>query len=145
MILAWQVDNELGHEGSDVCWCPRCRSAFQDYLQRRFHGDIRALNEAYGTDFWNHTYNDFSEIPLPAPTVATHNPALRLDFARFLSENIRSFCHFQAELLRREIPGAVVIHDFPGGGLGKHVDYAAVAACLDRVAYNNYPVWGGQK
>lgn len=144
-ILAWQVDNELGHEGSDVCWCPRCRSAFQDYLQRRFHGDIRALNEAYGTDFWNHTYKDFSEIPLPAPTIATHNPALRLDFARFLSENIRSFCHFQAELLRREIPGAVVIHDFPGGGLGKHVDYSAVAACLDRVAYNNYPVWGGQK
>ena len=24
-ILAWQVDNELGHEGSDLCWCPRCR------------------------------------------------------------------------------------------------------------------------
>ena len=37
------------------------------------------------------------------------------------------------------------MHDFPGGGLGKHVDYSAVAQELDRVAYNNYPVWGGQK
>lgn len=144
-ILAWQVDNELGHEGSDVCWCPRCRSAFQSYLQRRFHGDIHALNETYGTDFWDHTYNDFSEIPLPAPTIAAHNPALRLDFERFLSENIVSFCNFQVEILRREIPGALVIHDFPGGGLGKHVDYSAVATSLDRVAYNNYPVWGGQR
>lgn len=37
------------------------------------------------------------------------------------------------------------MHDFPGGGLGKRVDYSGVAQELDRVAYNNYPVWGGQK
>ena len=37
------------------------------------------------------------------------------------------------------------MHDFPGGGLGKHVDYSEVAKNLDVVAYNNYPVWGGQK
>ena len=39
----------------------------------------------------------------------------------------------------------VVIHDFPGGGLGKHVDYSAVSRHLDLAAYNNYPVWGGQR
>lgn len=27
----------------------------------------------------------------------------------------------------------------------KHVDYSDVSKKLDRVAYNNYPVWGGQK
>ena len=37
------------------------------------------------------------------------------------------------------------MHDFPGGGLTKHVDYSKVAADIDVVAYNNYPVWGGQK
>ena len=52
---------------------------------------------------------------------------------------------FQAELLHEIIPGAVVLHDFPGGGLGKHVDYSRVAKELDRAAYNNYPVWGGQR
>jgi beta-galactosidase len=37
------------------------------------------------------------------------------------------------------------MHDFPGGGLAKHVDYSDVAKYIDVVAYNNYPVWGGQK
>ena len=27
----------------------------------------------------------------------------------------------------------------------KSVDYAAVSALLDKAAYNNYPVWGGQR
>ena len=144
-IMAWQIDNEFGHEGSDQCWCPRCRAKFQTFLREKFGGDIGALNETYGTVFWGQEYNSFEEIPLPAPTITTHNPALRLGWERFCSENIRSFAAFQAKLLRDLIPGAVVMHDFPGGGLGKHVDYAAVARELDRVAYNNYPVWGGQK
>lgn len=144
-IVAWQIDNELGHEGSDQCWCPRCRAKFQNFLSEKFRGDIRALNETYGTTFWSQEYNSFAEIPLPTPTIATHNPALRLDWERFCSWNIRSFAAFQAKLLHEIIPGAVVMHDFPGGGLGKRVDYSGVAQELDRVAYNNYPVWGGQK
>ena len=144
-IVAWQIDNELGHEGSDQCWCPRCRAKFQSFLRDKFHGDIHALNHTYGTTFWSQEYNSFDEIPLPAPTITTHNPALRLDWDRFCSENIRSFAALQAKLLKDIIPNAVIMHDFPGGGLGKHVDYSAVAQELDRVAYNNYPVWGGQK
>ena len=144
-IVAWQIDNELGHEGSDQCWCPRCRAKFQNFLSEKFGGDISALNETYGTAFWSQEYNSFAEIPLPTPTIATHNPALRLDWERFCSWNIRSFAAFQAKLLHEIIPGAVVMHDFPGGGLGKRVDYSGVAQELDRVAYNNYPVWGGQK
>lgn len=144
-IIAWQIDNELGHEGSDQCWCPRCRASFQQFLREKFGGDIRALNETYGTAFWSQEYNNFDEIPLPAPTITTHNPALRLDWERFCSEKLHSFAQFQAELLRKIIPGAVVMHDFPGGGLGKHADYSALAGTLERVAYNNYPVWGGQK
>lgn len=144
-IVAWQIDNELGHEGSDQCWCPRCRAKFQHFLNKKFKGDIHALNETYGTAFWSQEYNSFAEIPLPAPTITTHNPALRLDWERFCSWNIQDFAAFQAQLLHKIIPGAVVMHDFPGGGLGKHVDYSAVAQELDQVAYNNYPVWGGQK
>jgi len=143
--VAWQADNELGHEGSDLCWCPRCRAAFQKYLERKFHGNIAALNDAYGAAFWSQEYNGFDEIPLPAETITTHNPALRLDWERFRSESIESFLAFQVRLLKEIIPGARVTHDFPGGGLDKHVDYSAAARPLDVVSYNNYPVWGGQR
>lgn len=144
-IVAWQIDNELGHEGSDICYCDQCRDAFRTYLKDKFKGNIDRLNETYGTAFWSQEYNDFDEIPIPTETITTHNPALRLDWERFRSESIVKFADFQTALLKEIIPDAVVIHDFPGGGLAKHVDYSAVARNLDTAAYNNYPVWGGQK
>ncbi|MCI8510991.1 MAG: beta-galactosidase [Lachnospiraceae bacterium] len=144
-IIAWQIDNEFGHEGSDVCWCAQCRSAFRQFLREKFSGDIARLNAVYGTAFWSQEYNDFDEIPLPARTITTHNPALRLDWERFLSKSVSDFAAFQAGIIRELIPNAVILHDFPGGGLGKHCDYSRVAQCLDVAAYNNYPVWGGQK
>lgn len=144
-IVAWQIDNEIGHEGSDVCYCENCQRKFQEYLAAKFDGDIDRLNETYGTTFWSQEYNDFSEIPTPMATITTHNPALRLDWERFRSQSIINFMDFQSRLLKEIIPGVVVMHDFPGGGLAKHVDYSKVAKVIDQVAYNNYPVWGGQK
>lgn len=144
-IVAWQIDNEIGHEGSDLCYCGNCRKRFQTYLSEKFRGDIDRLNDVYGTTFWSQEYNDFDEIPLPAETITTHNPALREDWERFRSKSIVDYMDFQAKLIREIAPDAVVMHDFPGGGLGKHVDYSKVAAVIDQVAYNNYPVWGGQK
>ena len=144
-IAAWQIDNEIGHEDSDLCWCPRCREAFRRFLRDKFGGDVHRLNETYGTAFWSQEYNDFDEIPLPAPTITTHNTPRRLDWERFRSKSLCDFLDFQARLIREIDPQAVIIHDFPGGGLDKHVDYSQAAKCLDTAAYNNYPVWGGQK
>ena len=144
-IVAWQIDNEIGHEGSDICYCENCQKKFQQYLSETFQGQIDRLNDTYGTTFWSQEYNSFDEIPIPTETITTHNPALRQDWERFRSKVIVDFIDFQAKLIKSIAPKAVVMHDFPGGGLGKHVDYSKVAATLDQVAYNNYPVWGGQK
>ena len=144
-VVAWQIDNELGHEGSDICYCHQCRNAFRTYLKEKFEGNIDRLNQTYGTTFWSQEYNDFDEIPIPTQTITTHNPALRLDWERFRSESIVRFAEFQSNLLKEIIPNVVVIHDFPGGGLGKHVDYSVISKSLDIAAYNNYPVWGGQR
>ncbi|MCI9331238.1 MAG: beta-galactosidase [Oscillibacter sp.] len=144
-VIAWQIDNEIGHEGSDLCWCPQCRGAFRHFLREKFQGDVGRLNNVYGTAFWSQEYNDFDEIPLPASTITTHNPVLRLDWERFRSKSLCDFLKFQARVIREIHPRATIIHDFPGGGLDKHVDYAQAAKCLDVAAYNNYPVWGGQK
>lgn len=144
-IVAWQIDNEIGHEGSDECYCPVCHKKFQEYLRKKFNNSIDDLNKTYGTMFWSQNYNSFEEIPLPRKTITTHNPALRLDWERFCSQSIVDFIDFQSKLIKEIKDDAVVIHDFPGGGLDKHVDYSKVAATVDITAYNNYPVWGGQK
>lgn len=142
-IIAWQIDNELGHEDSDVCFCEKCKTKFDAYLAKKYK-NTDALNEAYGTAFWSQEYNSFDEVPLPYNTITTHNPALRLDFERFCSDNISAFAKMQVDTIKSVISDAVVLHDFPGGGLDKSVDYSQVAKYIDKTAYNNYPVWGGQ-
>ena len=144
-IVAWQIDNEFGHEGSDVCYCDNCKKEFRNYLRDKFENNINILNEEFGTIFWSQTYNDFDEIPIPIKTIATHNPSLSMEWERFRSWSIEKYAKMQVELLK-EILGdeAVVIHDFSGGYFDKSYDFSKVANHLDIVAYNNYPVWGGQ-
>ncbi len=143
-IVAWQIDNEFGHEGSDVCYCDNCKKAFRDYLKGQYK-DINELNEIWGTRFWSQTYNDFDEIPLPVKTITTHNPSLRMEWERFRSVSIEKYAAMQVKLLK-EILGedCVILHDFSGGFFDKSYDFSKVAKHIDVVAYNNYPVWGGQ-
>ena len=144
-IIAWQIDNEIGHEGSDVCYCENCQRSFRHFLEVKYKGNIDKLNYDYGTTFWSQEYNDFDEIPTPMATITTHNPALRQDWERFRSKSVVDFMIFQTNIIKEIIPDAVVMHDFPGGCLDKHIDYHKIAEAVDKVAYNNYPVWGGQK
>ncbi len=143
-IIAWQTDNELGHEGSDVCWCEKCVKGFREFLRKKYV-DIKKLNEVYGTAFWSQQYNSFDEIYAPNATITVHNPSLRLDWERFCSEKIVDFERMQVETIKSVLPSATVFHDFSGGGLCKSLDYCAVARLTDKTAYNNYPVWGGQR
>lgn len=142
-IIAWQVDNEIGHEGSDMCYCPSCRDKFHAYLKEKY-GDISDLNRRWGTSFWTHTYTRFEQIPLPRPSFTAQNPSLRLEWERFRSLSAERFIAALVRAVKEEAPEAVVTHDFEGGTIGKHFDPFAVAKPLDFVSYNNYPVWGGQ-
>lgn len=142
-LTTWQIDNEFGHEGSDMCYCEKCHEAFITFLEKRYR-DIDVLNETYGTIFWGQTYNSFREIPLPKETITVHNPSLVLDHYRFRDESIGSFAALQAETVRRyKGEHQNVTHNFPGGFFEKAYDFNSVAKHIDVVSYDNYPVWGG--
>ena len=143
-IVAWQIDNEIGHEGSDMCWCASCHKQFIVYLRNRY-GTIDSLNQRWGTRFWAQTYDRFEDIPLPRPALTAQNPALRLEWERFRSLSIAGFLEMLYKAVKTEAPQAYVLHDFSGGWWDKHFDPFAAASPLDGVAYNNYPVWGGQR
>lgn len=142
-IVAWQVDNEFGHEGSDMCYCEQCHTAFQHFLQRKYE-DIGKLNETYGTIFWGQTYNAFSEIPIPAKTITTHNPSLQLDWARFRSHSVNDFAREMTEIVRsNKGEHQQVTTNVSGGFFGKWFDHDEHMRPFDFVSYDNYPVWGG--
>jgi beta-galactosidase len=142
-IIAWQIDNEFGHEGSDMCYCEQCHGEFQSFLEKKYQ-TIDNLNETYGTVFWGQTYNDFSEIPMPMKTITTHNPTLELDWARFRSFSLNRYTHEQTRIVK-ELKGShqLVTTNVSGGFFDKWFDHEENLKLMEFVSYDNYPVWGG--
>lgn len=144
-IIAWQIDNELGHEGSDMCYCGQCEEKFRLYLKDKYKS-VSTLNETYGTIFWGQTYNDFDEIPAPTKTITTHNPSLLLDWARFRSYSLNSFASEQTMLVKSlKSLNQQVTTNVSGGFFNKWFDHEENVKDMDFVSYDNYPVWGGLK
>ena len=53
-VIAWHISNEYGGE----CYCENCRKAFRVWLKNRY-GTIEAVNRAWDTAFWGHTFYDW--------------------------------------------------------------------------------------
>jgi beta-galactosidase len=135
-VIGWQIDNELG---DPKCFDPLSRVAFQKWCQRKYQ-TLDGLNEAWGTVFWGHTYQAWSEIPLPWNTLGNaHNPSLALDFDRFQSDSTHAYLDSQAAILRAIAPHQAVTHNEMGLYAG--VDYYNLNRSLDFVAWDNYPMF----
>ncbi len=143
-IVAWQVENEIGHEESDVCYCESCHKKFVEYLKEKYKS-LDELNERWGTQFWNQTYFDFNDIPLPLPAFVPQNPSLRLEYLRFRNKSTVDFIKGMVDSVKKYDKDTPVTHDFAGGTIHKAYSPFDIAKNLDFVSYNNYPVWGGQK
>lgn len=135
-VIGWQPDNELGNSHDELCTCPYCRRAFQDWLRRKY-GTMQELNRAWGTAFWSQEYNDFAEVFTPGLTVTGQNPSELLDWKRFHSDLIVDFLHEQTAILRRECPHQFITHNFMG--FADTVDYYDLAKELDFVSHDQYP------
>ncbi|MDZ4768207.1 MAG: beta-galactosidase [Chloroflexota bacterium] len=133
-VIGWQIDNEFGER----CYCARCRSAFQSWLQRKF-GSLDSLNERWGTVFWSHTYTAWDQIPAPWSRVhAPHNPGLLLDYARFMSDSYVDYQQQQLTVLRDRCPNHFVTHNFTSFYY-ENINYFDLARPLDFVSLDNYP------
>jgi len=143
-IVAWQIDNELGHEGSDLCYCNHCQTEFQKYLKEIFSDNINSLNAELGTVFWSQTFSSFEDINIPRPTIPALNPGMLMYFYRFRAKLVVDFIDEQVQILKKYIPNNIhVMHNYPGDYFGKAQDHFAQSRKMDVVALNNYPVWGG--
>ncbi|MGO4110567.1 beta-galactosidase [Paenibacillus sp. YAF4_2] len=136
-VIAWQIDNEFGCTDTTRCYCSNCRTAFQQWLEKKY-GDIDHLNEQWGTVFWSQIYNAFTEIELPAYTVfPLHNPGMELDFRRFSSDSAVQFQKLQLSILHAIAPNQPVTHNMMG--MFNEIDDFDLSKELDFASLDTYP------
>ena len=132
-VIGWQIDNEFG----DRCYCPTCAQKFQSWLRSRYEA-LDELNQKWGTIFWSHVYNDWTEIPVPLTTGGSPNPGLALDYYRFCSDSYVAYQQIQIDILRAKCPNHFITHNFMGFKYDK-LNYFDLARNLDFVAWDIYP------
>ena len=136
-VVAWQTDNEYGCHDTILSYSPDAIGAFRAWLRDRY-GDIDTLNRAWGTVFWSQEYTSFEQVDAPVGTVTEANPAHRLDYRRFASDEVVTFNRLQTNLLRELSPGRPVIHNFMG--FFTEFDHYQVARDLDIAGWDSYPL-----
>lgn len=135
-IIGWQLDNEINCE-VDVFYSESDIVAFRRFLKEKY-GTIDALNEAWGTAFWNQTYTDWKEVYVPRTTISdSTNPHEVLDYTRFISASARRFAKMQSDIIRRYLkPGDFITTNGLFGNLDNH---AMRRESLDFMTYDSYP------
>ena len=136
-VAGWQVDNEFGCHDTVLSYGPEDLQAFRNWLRRRYQ-DARALNEAWGNAFWSMEVGSFDEVALPAGAVTETNPAARLDYWRFASEQVAGYGAMQADILREHSPGRFVTHNFMGRFFD--FDHWRASEAYDFASWDSYPL-----
>ncbi|NNE89329.1 MAG: beta-galactosidase [Silicimonas sp.] len=135
-IHAWQIDNEYGCHDTAVSYSEHAEAGFRDWLAQRYQS-TDALNRAWGNVFWSMEYADFDEIDMPNLTVTEANPAHRLDFQRYSSDQVVAFNKVQTDALR-PLTDAPLVHNYMCRILS--FDHFKVAADLDIASWDSYPL-----
>ncbi|HTW44080.1 MAG TPA: beta-galactosidase [Acidobacteriaceae bacterium] len=91
-VVGWQIDNELSNTSFD----PEAKAQFHAWLQKKY-GTIANLNAHWHTAYWSQTYNDFDQIPVREDN---ENPALLLDWMRFVTDTWVSYTENQVSAIR---------------------------------------------
>lgn len=136
-VVGWQTDNEYGCHDTVLSYGPHDLAAFRGWLRRRYQSPEQ-LNEAWGNVFWSMDVNRFEDVALPNLAVTETNPAAKLDYWRFSSDQVVAFNRMQVEIIRRHSPGRWVTHNFMG--LFHDFDHFDVADDLDLASWDSYPI-----
>lgn len=134
-VALWHVSNELGCHNAH-CYCDVSAAAFRGWLERRY-GSIEALNAAWGTAFWSQRYSEWADVLPPRTTLSSGNPAQRLDFQRFSSDELLAHYRAEAEVIRRRSSAPVTTNLMVTDHISA-LDYWSWADDLDVIANDHY-------
>ena len=136
-VDGWQTDNEYGCHDTILSWGPEDLRNFREWLRRTYQSPEQ-LNEAWGNAFWSMDVQDFDQVALPNLAVTETNPAAKLDFWRFHSEQVAAFNRMQCDIIRAHSPGRWITHNMMG--FFNDYDHWAVGEDIDIASWDSYPL-----
>jgi beta-galactosidase len=137
-VLIWHVSNEYG----GYCYCDHCAAAFRTWLKQRY-GTLDAVNKAWNTRFWGHTFYDWEDIVVPNALSEewsgnrTNFQGISLDYRRFQSDSLLDCYKLERDELKRITPDIPVTTNLMG--FYPELDYFKWAKEMDVVSWDNYP------
>ncbi|WP_421670767.1 beta-galactosidase [Rahnella sp. EDr1-12] len=133
-VIGWHISNEYGGE----CHCDTCQEQFRDWLKARYV-TLDALNQAWWSTFWSHTYTDWSQLESPSPQGESGVHGLNLDWRRFNTDQVTRFCSDEIRPLKAENPALPATTNFME--YFYDYDYWKLAGVLDFISWDSYPMW----
>lgn len=137
-VIGWHISNEYGGE----CHCDSCQQKFRLWLKERYQ-TLDALNEAWWSTFWSHTYSDWSQIESPAPQGEVSIHGLNLDWKRFNTAQVTDFCREEVKPLKAANPLIPTTTNFME--YFYDYDYWKLAEAIDFISWDSYPMWHREK
>jgi beta-galactosidase len=128
-VVGWQLDNEYANPD----FGPTAQQQFHQWLKKKY-GTIANLNQKWATAYWSETYDNFDEIPVRA---TDENPALLLDWKRFVSDTWKSYSLNQISAMRPHIDPRQFITTNTMGWFDGFNEYT-VHSVLDIAAWDDY-------
>lgn len=137
-VILWHISNEYG----GACYCPLCQEAFRQWLKEKY-GTLEALNHAWWTHFWSHTYTDWSQIHAPVPSGERSVHGLTLDWKRFVTHQTLDFMKEEIQAVKAVNPNIPATTNLMGFFDG--LDYFKFGPEFDVVSWDNYPLWHNEE
>lgn len=137
-LVAWHISNEYG--GYD--YSEQSEAAFRVWLKDRY-GTLDALNKAWNTRFWGHTFYDWEEIVVPNELSEewggnrTNFQGISLDYRRFMSDSLLECYILEYEAIKEHSKDIPVTTNLMG--FYPELDYFKWAKYLDVISWDNYP------
>jgi beta-galactosidase len=133
-VVGWQIDNEYGY--ANMSYDDVTERLFHEWLKTKYKS-LDQLNQHWTTTYWSQTYDDWSEVPLPREDREFHNPGLRLEWNRFVTDTWNDYQENQIDVIHQHAePRQFITGNFMGFFDG--FDHYIMARPLTFSAWDDY-------